>query len=236
MTTPDLPASAPAPTPAPVAAPAPPPPKPHWRKLHAFGLPAGSIRALLAVAIFAGIWVWLWWRPDQEVPQYLQNLMFIIMGHYFAARAKASAGPEAGPPPLFLPRGSVRLLLVAGFFTVAGLLIYQHRLVVQDPDTAAPRLNHAGVTLILVFGFLLGVVLARVADWFSPDDRPPPRILEDVRAAVSLGAAVLMLVLMFNLWSVPETETLSSAQRFFVKYRVEDVLAAVVGFYFGSRS
>src|SRR5688500_15009365 len=98
---------------------------PHWRKLHAFGLPGGSIRALLAVAVFAGIWAWLWRRPDEAVPVSLQNLMFIIMGHYFAARAKKESGPDAGPPPLFLPKGTVRLILIGGFIAVAAALFYR---------------------------------------------------------------------------------------------------------------
>src|SRR5262245_21561848 len=105
-----------------------------WRKLHALGLPAGSVRAILAVMIFAGIWAWLWLRPQTEVPSYLEDLMFIIMGHYFAARARAGDKPEPGPPPLFLPRGSIRFVLVGGFALVGILLIYQRRLWVGDPS------------------------------------------------------------------------------------------------------
>ena len=74
-----------------------------WRRLHAFGLPAGSIPALLAVMIFATTWGLLLIRPDQEVPDYLSDLLFIIMGHYFASRHRADQGDEPGPPPLYLP-------------------------------------------------------------------------------------------------------------------------------------
>ena len=73
---------------------------------YAFGLPGGSVRALLAMTIFGGIWAWMWLHPDTEIPAYVRDLMFIIMGHYFAARHRA--GTEIGPPPLYLPRGSVR--------------------------------------------------------------------------------------------------------------------------------
>src|SRR5882724_10592291 len=79
-----------------------------WRRLHALGLPAGSVRALLAVLIFATTWGLLVLKPTQEVPGYLRDLLFIIMGHYFAARRRSGPAEEPGPPPLYLPRGSVR--------------------------------------------------------------------------------------------------------------------------------
>src|SRR4051812_273389 len=85
-----------------------------WRRLHALGLPSGSVRALLAVAIFATTWGLLLFRPAQEVPDYLGDLLFIIMGHYFAARNRPARDREPGPAPLYLPRGSVRLILVLG--------------------------------------------------------------------------------------------------------------------------
>jgi hypothetical protein len=72
---------------------------PDWRRLYAFGLPNGSVRALLALLVCGAIWGLLWLRPDQAVPDYLQNLMFIILGHYFASRGQSDAagGAEAGP-------------------------------------------------------------------------------------------------------------------------------------------
>src|SRR5262245_26158419 len=93
-----------------------------WRRLHALGLPAGSVRALLAIMIFATTWGLLLLRPTQEVPDFLGDLLFIIMGHYFAVRNRATPEREHGPPPLYLPRGSVRSLLVVGCVAVAALL------------------------------------------------------------------------------------------------------------------
>jgi hypothetical protein len=69
-----------------------------WRRLHALGLPAGSVRALLAVLIFVTTWGLLVVRPNQEVPDYLRDLLFIIMGHFFAARRKSGPAEEPGPP------------------------------------------------------------------------------------------------------------------------------------------
>jgi len=193
---------------------------------YAFGLPGGSVRALLALTIFGGIWAWMWLRPDMEVPAYLRDLMFIIMGHYFAARHPITA--EVGPPPLYLPRGSIRTTLLLGFAILGGGLIYQHRMTVNESDLV--RLNHAGVTLILIAGFMLGVLMNRLTG------RGLPRFLEDARATVSLLAGVLLLLLVFGLVHVPDTGMLHRLQRWALQYRVEDILAATVGFYFGSRS
>src|SRR5262245_60949237 len=159
-----------------------------WRSLYAYGWPAGSVRAILALMLFGAVWVWLLLRPEADVPDYLENLLFIIMGHYFAARKDTgAAAEEPGPPPLYLPRGVVRWTLVAGFVIVTVLLVRQDRLWL--PEDGAPI--HRGVTtLLLVAGFLIGVAVSRFWSWFSTR-RYPPRWLEDLRATVSLAAAVL---------------------------------------------
>lgn len=230
LPTPEQPSAAALPAPARTAA-----PRRDWRRLYAFGLPNGSVRAVLALLVCGSIWALLWLRPDQAVPDSLQNLMFIILGHYFATRGQSEAdGAVQGPPPLYLPRGTVRWALVLGFAAVAWLLLREQRIAVRDATGARP--SHAAVTLILVGGFLLGVIVARIRARLARRGRRPPRLLEDVRAAVALAAGVLMVLILFGLLSLPDTGTAASVQRWLVKYRVEDVLAAVVGFYFGSRS
>lgn len=189
-----------------------------YHQLYALGLPSGSIRALLAVIIFGGIWFWLCLRPEVEVPAFFRDLLFIIMGHYFASRTKGE--PRIGPPPLWLPKGTIRTILVMGFIFTGAVLFYQHRIIQEG------RLNHAGLTLILVSGFLGGVLLNK----FTP--KHLPRIVEDVRAIAALTAGVLLLLTVFGMVNVPDT----GLERFLLKYKVEDVLAALVGFYFGSRS
>ena len=63
-----------------------------------------------------------------------------------------------------------------------------------------------------------------------------PRWVEDLRAVVSLTAGVLLLLLVFGFVHVPDGGRMHDFQRWALHYRVEDVLAAIVGFYFGSRS
>jgi hypothetical protein len=204
-----------------------------WRKVHALGLPSGSIRALLAILIFATVWCSILVQPTREIPDYLGDLLFIIMGHYFAARRRSAAEPEPDPPPLFLPRGSVRLFLLAGSVLVA-ILLYQ-----RGQLTTLER-NPAVVTLLLVGGFLLGVALNAVAAWWKDRGHPTPRFLEDLRAIVSLAAATLLVLLVLNrlvpVFPTARVDDLLSQWVHLGRLGPEHILAAVVGFYFGSRS
>jgi hypothetical protein len=197
------------------------------------GLPSGSIRALLAILIFGTIWALLLAQPGAEIPDYLRDLLFIIMGHYFAARHRASEDPEPGPPPLFLPRGSVRILLIAGSIAVAVILFRRGQLTSLDR-------NPGVVTLLLVGGFLLGVAMNAVMTWWRKRGHRPSRVVEDLRAIVSLAAAGLLVFLVLNrlLLLVPPTriDLLIPPEVRLGHLGPEQILAAVVGFYFGSRS
>jgi hypothetical protein len=204
-----------------------------WRRLHAFGWPAGSVRALLALLIFATTWGLLVIKPNQDVPDYLRDLLFIVMGHYFAVRRRSGPAEEPGPPPLYLPRGTVRLLLIAGTVGVAILLFRTGRLTSLDQNPGA-------VTLLLVGGFLLGVALNSLATWWRNRGHKTPRIVEDLRALISVGAAVMLATLIWNqalvVFPSGSVDALLPATVHLGRFGVEHILAAVVGFYFGSRS
>jgi len=204
-----------------------------WRTVHALGLPSGSIRALLAILVFGTLWALLLVQPGAEIPDYLRDLLFIIMGHYFAARHRASEDPEPSPPPLFLPSGSVRLLLIAGSVAVAVLLFRRGQLTSLDR-------NPGVVTLLLVGGFLLGVAMNAAMSWWRNRGHRTPRFVEDVRALLSLVAAGLLIFLVWNrlLQVVPpsQIDRLIPPDIHLGRFGPEHLLAAVVGFYFGSRS
>ena len=188
---------------------------------------------MLALVVCGTIWGLLLRRPDREIPDYLRDLLFIILGHYFAARARADQEPEAGPPPLFLPRGTVRLVLIAGFVLVA---VFLHR-----RGRFLPIGGHPGaVTLILVGGFLLGVVLRKISSWWQGRGRRLPRFVEDLRAAAAVLAALILVLLVWNrlfpFLPRPRPGTLQNFRLKFGEYGPEHLAAAVVGFYFGSKS
>jgi hypothetical protein len=208
-------------------------PSSDWRKTHAFGLPSGSIRALLALAVFGLVWAMLIVRPELEIPGYLRDLLFIIMGHYFASRHRAAITTDSGPPPLFLPNGTIRVLLVIGTAIVAFVLLQKGK--IHDIG------HNAGVvTLLMVSGFLLGVIANTIYSRWKKQGHHPPRIVEDLRAGISMIAGVLLVVLVLNrLFPTFPVEPIDSLMTRFIplgKFGPENLLAAIVGFYFGSRS
>jgi hypothetical protein len=201
-----------------------------WRRLHALGWPAGSVRALMALIVFGCLWTFLLIHPDQEVPEYLRDLLFIILGHYFAVRSRQSAETVQGPPPLYLPRGSVRIILIAGFVVTAALLYRRGTLM-------AVGKNPAVVTIFLALGFMLGVLLQHIWSKVMGSGRPFPRFLEDLRALVSLAASVFLVVLIWDQFAPqPLHWGLEKINLGLGKIGLPHVAAAIVGFYFGSRS
>jgi len=192
-----------------------------WRKIHALGLPGGSVRALLALGVVGTVCGLLLRDPGRPLPDHLENLLFVVLGHYFAARSQAGSNdPANGPPPLFLPRGSVRLLLVAALIAV-GVQVY------RQGDAQSLR---GLVTLILVFAFLLGLLLARVGRWLRRRVAGPSRFFADLQGLLGL-AAIGALALQAFAGVLPGPETLGVG-----RVGVEQGLAALVGFYFGARS
>ena len=121
--------------------PALPPPR------HALGLPAGSVRALLALAVLGMLWL-LALRPlpgqaeaasEIKLPTVfmdLQILMVLILAHFFAAHGNSIRAGGAGRSPLGLPRGSVRFLLLAGYLGLAAFL-YHTQPKFEYPSTSA---------------------------------------------------------------------------------------------------
>src|ERR1700736_4109165 len=82
------------------------------------GLPAGSVRAILTFIILALIWTLMLLPKDKvkDIPLYLFYLMFLSLGSFFAAHGRSIAGPLTGTrSPLYLPRGSLRFLIILGF-------------------------------------------------------------------------------------------------------------------------
>jgi hypothetical protein len=191
-----------------------------WRKLHALGLPAGSVRALLALGVVGTVCGLIVRAPGEPLPDHLENLLFVVIGHYFAARGQVVLDPANGPPPLFLPRGSVRLLLVAALVAVGALSFRQEGL----------QALRGLFTLILVFAFLLGLLLARVTRWIARRRTRPSRWFADLQAIVGL-LAVAAFALQLFVGVFPGPESLGVG-----RLGVEQGLAGLIGFYFGARS
>lgn len=191
-----------------------------WKQQHALGLPGGSVRALMALGMVGTVCGLLIRDPSRALPEPLESLLFVVLGHYFAARGQAPDDPAGGPPPLWLPRGTVRLLLIGGLIA-AGVVV------VRSGGEEAQR---GMVTLVVVAAFLAGLLLTRVTSWFQKRRGRPWRPFEDLRALIGIGAAGVLAVHAF-VGILPGPETVSIG-----RVGLEQGLAGLVGFYFGSRS
>src|SRR5438876_10483917 len=104
----------------------PAPAAPQYRR-HALGLPAGSIRALLAFMVLAVLWLLALFANRAEGEAYalakplplafiyLQYVMILILAHFFAAHGNTIGRQVSPHSPLHLPAGTVRFLLLVGY-------------------------------------------------------------------------------------------------------------------------
>jgi hypothetical protein len=225
MTTPSVPPVQPASS----ALAAPPPVRP---PRHALGLPAGSVRALLTLMILGLVWALLLVPEEKDirVPVYLYYLMFLILGHFFAAHGHSIAGPTAGPAsPLHLPSGTLRTLIIVGFLAVLGYRYYVYRDFEKLFKLGEPLFEQPYLPLVILGGFFVGVFLNRViirsvgiTPWFQD-------ILAWVAMLATLGLSAEVIVqLVIN-------PSLDREQRLTL-YPWHLFLSAIISFYFGLRS
>ena len=199
---------------------------------HALGLPAGSIRAA-NILVVVGITCALILNPrdiEIAIPAYLIYLLFLILGHFFASHGTTIARRDSGQPsPLYLPGGSVRLLVVFALVATIGWKLS------QNPDGLRKQFElslealqeQPYLPVVILGAFLAGVVLRSIVGRNNP-----PQWLQDFEAWVSLIALVgLGIAAVIHL-----VVTASLEIPWLPLPTWEGVLGAVIAFYFGERS
>jgi hypothetical protein len=203
---------------------------PDWSTRYAFGLPAGSVRALLALGILGTAAALAALHPDSRIPDAFRDLVFLILGHYFALRRTTYEPALDGPPPLSLPRGTIRFVILLMFIAVVVVFVRKH-------EPLNPQTTPAIYTLIVIAGFLLGVVLSRFAGQLWKKGHEPKRIWIDLRAVIALLAAIMLILLAWNeSYHFLPLAREGGPKPPITAEGVRHVLAAVVAFYFGARS
>lgn len=154
-------------------------------KPHApLGLPSGSIRALLTFLIVAVVIAQI--ARGEQVQMLWTETLMIALAHYFTSRRLINLSPEVighltekghlqpEGRPLFLPRHSVRAILVLAFVGLA-VYLYQHDRL-GDPDA----LSILGV----VAAYFLGIVarFKNIPGW------------EDIKAIIVLSVLLIAAV------------------------------------------
>jgi hypothetical protein len=191
------------------------------------GLPAGSIRGLLAIQIVLIFWLLLLVPDDRQIPIPL-NLYFLLsmVMVFFVAHGKSIARrSEPTPSPLWLPGGSLRFLILAGTGAVFAFLAVNHperfERLTPNPEQIKNWKYYLGAVGI---GFVLGY---------------GTRILPFKHAwgfqAFQAWSAIIAMAILF----------LEMLLRIIVNYNLTDnfdpvawavAVTGIVAFYYGSRS
>ena len=196
----------------------------------ALGLPAGSIRAILALMV-AGMISLLIALPPRDpprmIPPYLFYLLFIAVAHFFASHGHSIAQVRGYPSPLYLPRGTVRLLILASLAgSVSFALFRDQGAFLEQMHTMLEGVAQQTILPVVVMsGFFIGVIVRALV---SHEVRSPA--VHDVEAWFALISVMLIsidalakFVIYTSLWEPPDWSTW------------EAIIAAVVAFYFGER-
>jgi hypothetical protein len=206
-------------------------PAPRQYRRHALGLPAGSVRALLAFLVLGVLWLLALYAttPEGRIPLdfiYLQYVIILILAHFFAAHGNTIGRHVSAHSPLGLPSGTVRFLLLAGYVGLIVWLFYNKR----EFESAAE--GTLVLPLVLVSGFFVGFVVTKLVLAASPGGQLP-FWFQDVQAWFALLAVIgLVIITIIHLFILPNIE---QSLRFGTT-TLETIVAAIVGFYFGARS
>ena len=193
----------------------------YWPPL---GLPVGSVRAILTLFVVAIVTVSV--ARGHDLDLIWTETLLIALAHYFTSRRFVSLPPEVlkriqeegliekEQHPLFLPRHSIRLLILAAFVGL-GVFLYQHHRLME------PR----AVSLLgIVAAYVLGAMFRRVGAWFgSHTGHRPSSAWGDFKAIVVLLAV--------GIAGVPELFEMPD----FLPDMAHRVALGMMLFYFGSR-
>ena len=193
----------------------------YWPPL---GLPVGSVRAILTLFIVAI--VTLNAARGKELDLIWTETLLIAMAHYFTSRRFVSLPPDVlkriqqegildqEVHPLYLPRHSIRVLILAAFVGLGVYLYRQNRLFVVE--SISP--------LGIVAAYVCGSIVRGIGAWFGRrTGRQPSSLWGDLKAMLVL--LVVAVAGIPELLSMPE---LLPA----VAHRIA---LAMMLFYFGSR-
>jgi len=198
-----------------------PPPSPHPPPL---GLPAGSVRAIIALILCGSLWYEV--LKDLTVHAILVESSLLVVAFYFGARStaplSAAVVPAAMPvkQPLHLPRGTIRGILLFGFFVVIAFIYLKGRPLDQP--------------FVLILQVLTSYLTGYAFSWLVERRRRAGKgpsvavaIWRNLNALAALGLTVYICGVLLGGW----------AQLIPAPYAgyTGNALAWVVAYYFGSR-
>jgi hypothetical protein len=200
-------------------------------KRHALNLPAGSIRAAHVLGV-VGLVCAIILVPSQTtvaIPPYLIYLLFLLLGHYFAAHGVTIATrDDPSPSPLYLPGGFVRVLIILALAGTIGYKLYSDEpAVLAQYEASLDELKSQPIMpLVILGGFMVGVIIRAIVGRDHP-----PMAWQDFEAWISVLALVgLGIAAVIHLVVQPSVTEPYNMPLW------ESILGGVVAFYFGARS
>jgi hypothetical protein len=194
------------------------------RRWPPLGMPTGSVRALLTLMVVAVVTTNLGRESELNI-LWVETLLFAL-AHYFTSRRLVELPKEVilrledegvlrrERHPLFLPRHSIRVIIL-GAFIALGVYLYQEGRLAN---------SRALSLLILIAAYLAGCLVRVICDaWNHWRGRPGWRVWGDAKALIVLAAVMFV--------GVPELMEETVA----IPPWSEQVALSLVLFYFGSR-
>lgn len=190
----------------------------------ALGLPAGSVRAILTLLIVAVVIVEA--ARGREVGIVWSETLMIVLAHYFSSRRfldlpravirrlEEEGHLEKEAAPLYLPRHTIRGMIILAF---VGLGVYLYR---EGRLPGSPAVSILGT----VAAYFTGVLCKAALDWWrSRRGCGPSALWADVKAWLVLGFVAVTATFYF----VDRPQLLPA--------QVQNATIGLVLFYFGSR-
>ncbi len=195
---------------------------------HPLGLPPGSVRAVMSLTLVGLFWLLLLMPPDKDVqvPLYLYFLLGLVFVFFVSHGHSIAPQGTTHRSPLGLPKGSIRGIIFVGTVAVVGWCYHSNRELLLTRLTPAPdQLGQwPNLLLALVGGFFLGWII-RLGPWKNV------YWFQDIQAWLSLLAmAGIGVEILIRLFINPHMERDFNAPLW------EQIVVAVVAFYFGVRS
>ena len=188
------------------------------------GLPNGSVRALQTLIVVGVICTDI--VKGLDIKAVWAVTLMVALAHYFTARRYVQLPPEMirkledsgiilkEPLPLYLPRGTIRFLILGSFIGVAAYQFQQGRL--TQPSTFS--------IFVTLFAYFAGTTARSILNWwFRGRETIQLRWWADTKAIVVLAALVVTSLLQIV------------GQQSHAPIWLENITMAMVLFYFGSR-
>jgi hypothetical protein len=191
------------------------------------GIPSGSIRALLTILVTG--FIVLQTAEDKKIGLLWSETLMIMLAHYFTSRRfvelprdlreqlEAEGKLPHDAQPLYLPKHTIRGLIILAF---VGLAWYLHR---------EGRLFTSQALTILgtVGAYFLGILVKAVKSWFNRHGaHKPANWWDDLKAIITLCMVVATIAV--ELFQLGDKLPLTQEQ-------LESTMLGFILFYFGSR-